>query len=215
MNKTIAVIFLILILGVSGCALLADRPPPTYDAQGRIENNLYTSPTGNFKLRLPELSSTGVSIRDEVPSSDTLLLSIKDDLCREFLVSERPGNPGTLSLEAWVNENIVQQLKASGVKVEDLRTRKTRHGSTVSFRYRQPNAAPCERTVKKEGKSVRVKPDAEVAWYVFYHAGSFYRLIYVLGVGEGLKDLWFVKKGPSDELLERFAGGFQIMAAKE
>ena len=215
MKRTVRIIVVCLILGVSGCALLADKPPPTYEARGRIENNFYVSPTGSFRVRLPELSSTGVIIHDEVPSSDTLLLSIKDDLCREFIVSQRPGNPGTQSVESWVSENIVQPLKAAGINVEEVKTRKTQHDATVSFRYREPKAAPCERTATKDGKSWQLKPDAEVAWYVFYHAGSFYRLIYVLGVGEGLKDMWFVKKGPADEILERFADGFQVFAAKE
>lgn len=214
MNRRMPIVVVCLILGVSGCTLFADRPPPTYETRGRIENNVYTSPAESFKLRLPELSSTGVSIRDEVPSADTLLLSIKDDLCREFIVSERPGNPGTLSLESWVNENILDELKASGMNVEDLKTHKTKYGTAVSFRYRQPNAAPCARTVVKAGKTIQLKPDADVAWYVFYHAGSFYRLIYVLGVGEGLKEMWFVKKGPAEELLQRFADGFQLMGAK-
>ena len=215
MHRTAGGIALLLISAVAGCALLSDKTPPAYDARGRIENNTYTSPTGSFKLRLPELSSSGVNIRDEVPSPGTLLLSIRDDLCREFIVSERPGNPGTLSLESWVNENIVRQLRASGINVEELKTRKTRHGTAVSFRYRQPNAAPCVQTAVKEGKRIQSTPDADVAWYVFYNTGSFYRLIYALGVGEGLKQMWFVKKGPADELLERFADGFQITAATE
>ena len=215
MKKATGLITFILILSAAGCTLLGRQPPPPHETQGRIENNVYTSPTGNFKLRLPELSGTGVNIRDEVPSPGTLLLSITDDLCREFLVSERPGNPGNLLLESWVDGNIIEPLKKSGVKVKGSKVLKTRDGPAVTFEYRQANAAPCVQTTEKEGKRVHSNPDADVAWYVFYHSGSFYRLIYVLGVGSGLKDAWFVKKAPADEVLARFADGFRLVAAKD
>jgi hypothetical protein len=214
-KKAVPVITFVLLAGAAGCTLLGRRPPPVYHTQGRITDNVYTSPTGNFKLRLPELSGTGVNIRDEVPSPGTLLLSISDDLCREFLVSQRPGNPGSLSLESWVDEKIIEPLKKSGFKVTGPKLLKTRYGPAVTVEYRQPNAAPCVQTIEKEGKRVHSNPDADVAWYVFYHSGSFYRLIYVLGVGSGLKDAWFVKKAPADEVLARFADGFRLVAAKD
>lgn len=215
LKKRAATIAFILILAASGCTLLGHRPPPVENTQGRIENNVYTSPTGNFKLRLPELSGNGVKIRDEVPSPGTLLLSITDDLCREFLVSERPGNPGKLSLESWVDENIIEPLKKSGIDVKGRKVLNTQRGPAVTFWYRQPNAAPCVQTSETKGKRVQSNPDADVAWYVFYESGSFYRLIYVLGVGSGLKDAWFVKKAPADEVLARFADGFRLVTAKD
>lgn len=215
MTKTAGILLFFLTMGFSGCALLGDKTPLASDTQGRIENKVYMSPSGSFQLRLPDLATDGAKIRDEIPTSGTLLLSISDDLCREFIVSERPGNPGTQPLESWVKENIVEQLKESGIKLEEPAVRQMSQGSAISFRYRQQNAAPCVQTTKKDGKVIELKPDADVAWYVFYHSGFFYRLIYVLGVGSGLKDAWFVKKAPADEVLARFAEGFQIMAAKD
>ncbi len=215
MNRTSGILRLLLMIGFSGCALLGDKPPPSSDIQGRIENSVYTSPTSSFQLRLPDLSGDGIKIRDEIPSPGTLLLSIKDDLCREFIISERPGNPGTQSLEVWVRDNIVEQLKESGIQLDEPLVRQTRHGPIVSFRYRQQNAAPCVHSTKKNGKVIETTPDADVGWYVFYQAGFFYRLIYVMGVGPGVKESWFVTRGPVDEVLERFADGFKIMSARE
>ena len=194
-----------------GCALLGDEVPPVTGMQGRLQENIYTSPSGSFRLRVPKLSKAA-NIRDEVPSPGVLRLSISDDLCREFIVSERPGNLGTQSIGQWVEENIVQDLKPLGFEIKTT-TRQTPQGSVVALRYRVPGGAPCS-PATKAGSTPQTKPDADVGWYVFYNAGMIYRLIYLIGVGPEMPDPWFIARAPVDTVLAQFAEGFEFAALK-
>lgn len=105
MRRTTIVIPL-LILSLSGCAWIGQKPVVYSQSQGRVDNNIYTSPRQSFRIRLPRLS-TNTALRDERPTSNTVLLTIEDDLCREFVVSERPGFLGSESLQPWVDEHVV------------------------------------------------------------------------------------------------------------
>ncbi len=210
-----AALFL-LIFALPGCALIAAKTPtPTAGMQGRIDGNVYISPNESFRLRLPTLSKTAPRISDEVPSANTLLLTLSDDLCREFIVSERPGILGDQKIDAWVEQNIVQPLASSGFKLQKPKTLQTRLGSVVMLRYQAPDAAPCVQTTVKDGKKVESTPNADVGWYVFYHSGKFYRLIYVLGVGPDVKSSWLIRRAPVDTVLEQFAEGFEIPGMKK
>lgn len=195
----------------SGCALIASKTPaPTGAMQGRIVDSVYVSPHQTFRLRIPTLTKTGTTMSDEVPSPGTLILTLSDDLCREFIVSERPGILGGQSIETWVKQNIIQPLQATGIQSPKPTSLKTRLGSVVMLRYQVPNAAPCVQTRVKDGKKTESKPDADVGWYIFYHSGKFYRLIYVLGVGPDVKGSWFIRRAPVDTVLKDFAEGFEF-----
>ena len=100
---------ILLIFSFSGCAWINQSRLADSHTEGRIENNIYTSPRQSFRFRIPWLS-TNATLRDEKPTPDTLLVTIKDDLCREFVVSEQPGFLGTQSLQSWVDTHIVQDL---------------------------------------------------------------------------------------------------------
>ena len=180
--------------------------------RGRVENNAYTSPTETFRIRIPPLSSN-IKFREEMPAPNTLF-SITDDLCREFIVSERPGVLAEESLESWTETHIVQDLKSLGFDVQ-TKTVKTRYGTAGALRYRAPAAAPCTRVSDSAGTRVESKPDADVGWYVYHHAGAFYRLIYVVGLGPGLKSSWFIQREPVDEVLARFADGFESLSRRQ
>lgn len=200
------------ILLLSGCASVGTLSPITYDVRGRIEGNTYTSPSGTFRVRIPELWKPGAKIHDQSPADGGLLVSFTDDLCREFVVSEYAGALGHQSLQDWVDQNIVEKLRPLGITVREIKTVQTRYGTAVSFRYMQPGAAPCGVIQIKEGKRVDTKLDAEVGMYVYHVAGRFYRLIYFLAVGApGLGDYVFIQRGPVDDLLSRFAAGFEIL----
>jgi len=212
MNRITSSASYLVLFVMSGCALLGSKSlTPSPGMRGRMVDNVYVSPKETFRLRIPPLSKTGAKMRDEVPSEGTLLLTLSDDLCREFIVSERPGILGDRTIEAWVDQNIVEPLKASGVKVSESKALKTRLGPVVTLRYPVTAGAPCVQTTVKQGKKVETKPDAEVGWYVFYHSGSFYRLIYVLGVGPEIKDSWFIRRAPVETVLAQFADGFEII----
>ncbi len=203
---------LLLILSVSGCALLGSKPLADSQSLGRVENNIYTSPRQSFRLRLPRLAADA-TIRDERPTPNSTLVTIEDKLCREFTVSERPGFLGTESLQSWVDAHIVEDLKRLGFHVES-KALTTRNGPAIALRYRAPAAAPCSTTTKADGKPVVTKRDADVGWYVYHRDGVFYRLIYVIGIGPEAPSLWYVNREPVDAVLAQFAEGFEIFDVK-
>lgn len=189
--------------------MLGKKPLADHALQGRLENNVYTSPRESFRIRIPWLS-TNATLRDEISDGNTVIVNIADDLCREFIVSQHPGFLGTQSLAAWVNAHIVEDLKRLNIEVQS-KPLMTRNGLAISLRYRAPAAAPCSRTAHVEGKKIVTKRDAEFGWYVYYRDGLFYRLIYVVGIGPGAPNVWYVNREPVDDVLAHFADGFEIM----
>jgi hypothetical protein len=206
-------IIVLLSMVVPGCALFAKKPLAGSALQGRLDDNTYTSPYESFRFRVPWLSANA-TLRDETPGSDTVLVTIADDLCRQFIVSQRPGYLGTQSLESWVDEHIVNDLKRLGF---DVRSQPllTGNGPAIALRYRAPATGPCSHLVEVAGKEVTRKRDADVGWYVYYRDGRFFRLIYLIGIGPGSPDVWYVKREPVDEVLAQFADGFRILIGKD
>jgi hypothetical protein len=203
----------LLIFSFSGCAWINQTRLADSLTEGRIENNIYTSPRQSFRIRIPWLS-TNATLRDERPTPNTLLVTIKDDLCREFVVSERPGSLGTQSLESWVDAHIVADLKRLKFAVRS-KPLMTSNGPAISLRYQAPAAAPCSRTTEVEGKKVATKLDADVGWYIYHRDGMFYRLIYVIGTGPEAPRVWYVNREPVDQVLAYFAEGFEILDKKD
>jgi hypothetical protein len=203
----------LLVTGVAGCALLARKPLAESIMQGRLEDSVYISPRATFRIRMPWLS-TGATIRAEAATPDTVLVTIADDLCREFIVSHRPGFLGDQTLESWVDTHIVADLKRLHFAVQSKPVM-TRNGLAISLRYRAPAAAPCSRTAEVEGKKVVTKLDADVGWYVYHRDGLFYRLIYVIGIGPEAPRVWYVNREPVDEVLAYFADGFEILGKED
>lgn len=146
---------------------------------------------------------------DERPTSNTTQLNIKDDLCRKFVVSERPGFLGTESLQSWVETYIVGDLKRLGFEVQS-KPLTTRNGPAIALRYRAAGGAPCAQTIEVDGKKVVIKRDADVGWYVYYRNGVIYRLIYLIGIGAEAPSSWDINREPVDEVLVQFADGFDI-----
>jgi hypothetical protein len=202
----------LLIFSFSGCAWINQNRLADSRTEGRIENNIYTSPRQSFRIRLPWLSANA-TLLDDRPTSDSMVVTIKDDLCREFVVSERPGFLGAQSLQSWVDEHIVQDLKRLGFEVQ-RKALTTRSGTAIVLRYRALAAAPCTRTIEKDGKQIVTKLDADVGWYIYHRDGQFYRLIYVVGIGPGAPEVWFVNREPVDDVLARFADGFEIIGTR-
>jgi hypothetical protein len=206
------IVISLLILTVSGCAWIGQNRVPDSQIQGRVDNNIYTSPRQSFRIRLPWLSAKA-TLLDERPTPDSMVVTIKDDLCREFVVSERPGFLGAQSLQSWVDEHIVQDLKRLGFEVQS-KALTTPSGTAIVLRYRALAAAPCTRTIEKDGKQIVTKLDADVGWYIYHRDGQFYRLIYVVGIGPGAPEVWFVNREPVDDVLAHFADGFEIFGTR-
>jgi hypothetical protein len=193
--------------------MLAKKPSADPTLQGLSKNNVYTSPRESFRIRVPALS-TNATLRDETSVGDTVRVTMSDDLCREFIVSQRPGFLGTQSLESWVNAHIVEDLKRLNFEVKS-KPLMTRNGLAISLRYRARAAAPCSRSADVDGKKVVTKLDADVGWYVYHRDGLFYRLIYVVGIGPGAPRVWYVNREPVDDVLARFADGFEIIGTQD
>ena len=212
--KPLPSLAIIVLLGmtVPGCALFAKKPLAGSVLQGRIEDNTYTSPQGSFQFRVPWLSANA-TLRDETPGPDTVLVTIADDLCRQFIVSQRPGYLGSQSLASWVDEHIVKDLKHMGFDVRSQPVL-TGAGPAIALYYRAPAAAPCSHQVEVDGKEVARKRDADVGWYVYHRDGRFFRMIYFIGTGPGSPEVWYIKREPVDEVLAQFAEGFKIFSAK-
>ena len=109
------VIPLLLILSVSGCWWLGSNRVVDFPSLSRIEKNIYTSPRQSFRIRIPWLSANA-ALRDERPTPNTILVTIEDDLCREFVVSERPGFLGTESLQSWVDAPITDRRQIFAIQ---------------------------------------------------------------------------------------------------
>jgi hypothetical protein len=202
----------LLAIGSPGCAILAKKPSADAALQGHSKGNVYTSPGESFRIRIPWLSTNG-SLRDETSAGGAVLVTIADDLCREFIISQRPGFLRTQSLESWVKAHIVEDLKRLNFEVQS-KPLMTKNGLAISLRYRAPAAAPCSRPADVDGKKVVTTLDADVGWYVYHRDGLFYRLIYVVRVGPGAPAVWYVNREPVDDVLARFADGFEIIGTR-
>lgn len=198
---------------VSGCAWIGQTRVSDSRTEGRVDNNIYTSPRQSFRMRLPWLAP-GAKVQDQRPTPYTTLVTIEDRLCREFIVSERPGYLGTQSLQSWVDENIIEDLGRLGFKIES-QALTTPNGPAIALRYRAPAAAPCSRPATADGKPDAAKLDADVAWQVYHRDGAFYRLIYTVGIGPTAPTLWYINREPVDEVLMQFAAGFEILDVKD
>jgi hypothetical protein len=204
----------LLLIGLAGCALLGRKSLVEPGAlQGRIENNIYISPQESFRIRIPWLAADA-TVSDETSADNSVNVTIADNLCRVFTVSQRPGFLGTQSLESWVDTHIVADLKRLNfaVRSEPLMTR---NGLAISLRYRAPAAGPCGQTLEVDGKKVVSKRDADVGWHIYHRDGRFYRLIYVVGIGPGAPEVWYVNRLPVDDVLRQFAEGFEILGARD
>jgi hypothetical protein len=202
---------LLLICSICGCVGIGHNRLADYQAEGQVVNNVYTSPRQSFRFRLPWISADA-TLRDEKPTPNSILVTIKDDLCREFLVSEQSGYLGTESLQSWVDAHVVKDLTRLGFEVRS-QALTTRNGTAIALRYRAPAAVPCNVAANRE--SVASKFDADVGWYVYHRDGMFYRLIYIIGIGPGTPSLWYINREPVDEVLAQFAEGFEILYGRE
>jgi hypothetical protein len=181
--------------------------------QGSLEDSVYISPRATFRIRIPWLS-THATLRAETPTPDTVLVTIADDLCREFIASQRPGFLGEQSLQSWVDTHIVADLKRLNFAVQS-KPLITRNGPAISLRYRAPASAPCSRITEVNGKKVVTKLDADVGWQIYHRDGRFYRLLYIVGIGPEAPRVWYVNREPVDEVLAYFADGFEIMGTQD
>jgi hypothetical protein len=77
---------------------------------GVLEGDLYTSPDGGFRLRVPALMQPNALIWDEMASSGDLLVWFEDELARWYALQVHPGTLGEQSLEEWVTANVADSL---------------------------------------------------------------------------------------------------------
>src|SRR5438128_11175711 len=75
--------------------------------RGRVKDGVYTSPSGSFKVRVPDLLQPGVEITDDAPAVDVWLVSFSHALRREVVVTDRAGHVAGVSLDAVVDPQVV------------------------------------------------------------------------------------------------------------
>ena len=211
LKKTIAAVSISVSLaaGLQACASQSMQVRAAADMPGILAGNVYTSPQRTFRTRMPWLS-TDAAIRAESTAPDSLVVTIADDLCREFIVSQDPGSLEGQSLESWVETNIVARLKQLNLPAR-TKSAQTRNAPAIAVFYRAPGAAPCGRAGETGAKTVATRLDAEIGLYVYYVSGLFYRVSYVIGIGPEIPTLWYVNREPVDEVLAQFANGFEIL----
>jgi hypothetical protein len=179
---------------------------------GVLADNTYTSPDRTFQIRMPWLSAEG-TIRADIIEPGTLIVTIADDLCREFSVRRFSGSLAEQSLESWVEAHIRTDLNSLNVPV-DMKRVTTRNGPAISVRYRVPAGFACRRPASG-GKQNTTQLDADVGVYLYYHDRLFYELEYVVGLGPEAPRLWYVNRTPVEEILAQFADGFEILTASK
>jgi hypothetical protein len=139
-------------------------------------------------------------------------VSFRDDLCREFIAIEGPGELGDRSLDAWVDSTFISQLTQINGVVLERKAVQTKYGPADFLRYRHPGGGVCLKLTISDGKQVNEKPDAEVGVYNLYFGGHFYRFMYVLTDNPALDGFW-VKRRPLDQQLAQFVDGSEILRA--
>jgi hypothetical protein len=214
----------------AGCVTTGASSGITYDVRGSVQGEVYVSPGGTFRVRIPEPVQPGALVRDTTPAPDVLLVTFTDYLCREFDISERPGQLRNQSLEEWAEQNLFPKLTRPEISLIEHKTVQTKYGPGLSVRYRHSHQSPCLKAASHDGKITIYqpprlwdtvegaepnflvsRPDAEVGMYILYRNGTFYRLIYVLG--EDGPEFLELKRGPLEHVLSRFLNDFEILRA--
>lgn len=99
--------------------LMVEGAPRSYPLQGDIKNNVYTSPSGTFRFKMPKVIPPR-EIRDGFPppAKGAWVVAFNYANCRGFSLSEKRGNLQGISLEEWVNKNIVAEAEKTGVSIK-------------------------------------------------------------------------------------------------
>jgi len=213
MNNLFKVFVALFFVLPTGCASVGIVSPVSSDIKGRIQDNVYTSPGDSFRIHMPQLLKPGAKVHDQIPKPNALWVSFSDDLCREFIVVEYPGEIGDLSIDEWVDSTVIPGLLQANAVMLERKTVQTRYGQGVFIRYRQPAAAPCVIMKFSGGKQINEKPDAEIGVYNLHVGGYFYRIMYVVGDDSDLASFG-IKIRPLNQLLDQFVKGLEILRAE-
>lgn len=162
---------------------MAEGAPQSSPLQGKINNNVYTSPNGTFHFKMPKAIPPR-TIRDGFPpaAKDTWVVAFNYPNCNGFSISEKRGNLQGASLEEWVNKNVVAEAEKIGVTIKERKLIQTRYGSAIFIRALLPRGGVCQVTQYQRGKTSFYMADADLAQYIFYFNGYFYRVNYAQDV---------------------------------
>ena len=208
-----AVILTLCVLVGQGCVL--------YDIRGRIRNDVYTSPDGSFRAKVPPLVRPGARIEDGTPGAGGFFVSFRDDLCRVYMITEQTSTLEEQSLESWISQRVLPPLQRVNAQLREQRTVETRWGPAVFIRYREPQGGRC---VTRWVSSPRDEtppvaedmPDAEVAMYVLRSGRYVYRIVYGASEGVASNGSFFAAQIlPVEEKLDRFLEGFELLRGPE
>lgn len=179
--------------------------------QGSIKNNIYESPNGRLRIKLPDTASPR-EINDGFPSSaeGAWVVAFNYPNCRAFSVSEKLVNLKELSLSEWVTQNILKETEELGAIIKERKLLQTRYGPTIFMRVLLPQGGSCQITKYKQGKTSINMADTDLAICIIYHSGYIYRVSYAADV--------FYAAGYNPESVEptlnRFFSGIEIVPDK-
>lgn len=200
------------IMVVAGCAAPLGTSSVHYDIRGEVRAEIYTSPDGDFRVRVPPLVKPGARIRDGLYAPDRFSVEFSDDFCRVYVIARRPGELADQSLESWFDEVLAPELKQKpGLVLLERENVSTKLGVAVLQFATQAEGAPCVRQRGTTEGFVEEKPDAELAMYILHRGKHFYQVMYVLG--EGVPG-FILPTRPVKGLLDQFFEGFELLPSE-
>ncbi len=176
--------------------------------QGEFRKNVYTSPSGRFRFQMPEtVPPREIHDGSPPPAKGAWVVAFSYANCRRFSVSENSGDLEGTSLAEWVDKNIVAEAEKGGVSIKEREFLQTQYGPTIYIRALLPQGGVCQMTRYHRGKTSLYMADADLAQYVFFYNGYFYRVNYA-------EDVFYAAGyNPSavEPTLKEFFSGFEIL----
>jgi tetratricopeptide (TPR) repeat protein len=166
---------------------------------GTLEEDVYASPDGSFRLQVPDLMQPNAVIWDEMAGSGDLLVWFEDDLARWYALQVHPGTPAEQSLEEWVAANVADNLD---LQEEYQKDTPLGTASVLVYRYAQPEAG-CSTAIVHHGEH--------------FYAASYCLLDHYAGEGEVASirtfgDGYGIEYQPLDALAVEFIGGLEFVS---
>ncbi len=166
---------------------------------GTLEDDVYTSPDGRFRLQAPDLMQPNAIIWDEMASSGDLLVWFEDDLSRWYALQAHPGTLAQQSLEEWVGASLAVHFD-----VQEQSQENTPLGPAMILLHRY------------------AEPEADCCTAVVHHDEQFYAATYCLldhypgeEDGAGIRtfgEMYGIDIEPVDALAEEFIGGLEFLS---
>ncbi|RMH39664.1 MAG: hypothetical protein D6694_10950 [Gammaproteobacteria bacterium] len=208
--RTLLAACLTVATGLLGCS----APPPQdhspalyHQITGRLDNGVYVSPYGDFRVTVPPLLQPGAKIADGIYGPGRFSVEFSDGQCRVYAVARREDGATNESLDVWFDRALAPHLKNRGIIIRERENIRTESGPAVLILAKHPHGAPCVVVEPKSTGYVETKGDVELGMFVLRKGPYLYQIMYE--VGEGVPG--FIPIRPVKELLRKFFEGFAFL----